>query len=99
IAWSRQQWPDQFSIALVAVGGYGRGELLPHSDIDLLILTRKEKHTAYKEAISGFLTLCWDIGLEIGQSVRSVKQCQQEAAKDITVATALMESRAITGAP
>lgn len=99
IAWGRQQWPDQFSIALVAVGGYGRGELLPHSDIDLLILTRKEKHTAYKEAISGFLTLCWDIGLEIGQSVRSVKQCQQEAAKDITVATALMESRAITGAP
>lgn len=99
IVWNHQQWPDQSSIALIAVGGYGRGELLPHSDIDLLILTRKERHTVYKEAISGFLTLCWDIGLEIGQSVRSVKQCQQEAANDITVVTALMESRTIIGAP
>lgn len=99
IAWERQQWPDQQHISLVAVGGYGRGELLPHSDIDLLILTRKDRNAAYKEYISAFLTLLWDIGLEIGQSVRSIKQCKQEAIKDITVATALMESRTIIGAP
>lgn len=98
IAWERQDWPDQENISLVAVGGYGRGELLPHSDIDLLILTRKDRNASYREYISAFLTLLWDIGLEIGQSVRSVKQCKQEAMKDITVATALMESRTITGA-
>jgi len=99
IAWERQAWPDQDNISLVAVGGYGRGELLPHSDIDLLILTRKDRNKIYRENISAFLTLLWDIGLEIGQSVRSVKQCKQEASKDITVATALMESRTLAGAP
>lgn len=97
IAWNFQQWPDADDIALVAVGGYGRGELLPHSDIDLLILTRKDKNRQYQECISAFLTSLWDIGLEIGQSVRSVKQCKQEAAKDITVVTALMESRTLVG--
>ncbi len=98
LAWQQQNWPDQKDIALLAVGGYGRGELLPHSDIDLLILTRKDRNTKYKDCISAFCTLLWDIGLEIGHSVRSVKQCKQEAIKDITVATALMETRAISGA-
>lgn len=97
IAWERQDWPNPNDISLVAVGGYGRGELLPHSDIDLLILTRKSRHTKYREYISAFLTLLWDIGLEPGQSVRSIKQCKQEALKDITVATALMESRTLVG--
>jgi [protein-PII] uridylyltransferase len=97
LAWSQQNWPDEADIALVAVGGYGRGELLPHSDIDILILTRKDKNAKYKACISGFLTLLWDIGLEIGQSVRSIKQCKIEAINDITVATALMESRTLTG--
>ena len=98
LAWQQQNWPDQKDIALLAVGGYGRGELLPHSDIDLLILTRKDRNTKYKDCISAFCTLLWDIGLEIGHSVRSVKQCKQEAIKDITVATALMETRTISGA-
>lgn len=98
LAWQQQNWPDQTDIALLAVGGYGRGELLPHSDIDLLILTRKDRNAKYKDCISAFCTLLWDIGLEIGHSVRSVKQCKQEAIKDITVATALMETRTITGA-
>ena len=97
LAWSLQDWPDDSNISLVAVGGYGRGELLPHSDIDLLILTRKDNSAKYKDCISSFLTLLWDIGLEIGQSVRSIKQCKTEAIKDITVATALMESRTIIG--
>ena len=70
---------------------------MPYSDIDLLILTKKNNNRSYKEAIASFLATCWDLGLEIGQSVRSVKQCAQEARKDITVATALMESRAIAG--
>lgn len=97
LAWAEQDWPDPQDISLVAVGGYGRGELLPHSDIDLLILTRRDRNQKYKSCISSFLTLLWDIGLEIGQSVRSIKQCKQEAVKDITVATALMESRTLVG--
>lgn len=97
LAWKTQNWPDEKDISLVAVGGYGRGELLPHSDIDLLILTRKDNASRYKSCISSFLTLLWDIGLEIGQSVRSIKQCKREAIDDITVATALMESRTLAG--
>lgn len=97
IAWKFQPWPEGEDIALVAVGGYGRGELLPHSDIDLLILTRRDRNKQYQDCISGFLTSLWDIGLDIGQSVRSVKQCKQEASKDITVVTALMESRTLIG--
>ncbi len=97
LAWQAQNWPDPKDISLVAVGGYGRGELLPHSDIDLLILTRSGRNRKYKEYISAFLTMLWDVGLEIGQSVRSIKQCKQEAIKDITVATALMESRSLIG--
>jgi len=98
LAWSAQNWPDPNDISLVAVGGYGRSELLPHSDIDLLLLTRKSRfNKKYKDYISAFLTMLWDIGLEPGHSVRSVRQCKQEAIKDITVATALMESRLLLG--
>lgn len=97
LAWQLQPWPDEKDISLVAVGGYGRSELLPHSDIDILILTRKDNATRYKSCISSFCTLLWDIGLEIGQSVRSIKQCKSESINDITVATALMESRTIIG--
>ena len=97
LAWQAQPWQNEKDISLVAVGGYGRGELLPHSDIDLLILTRNDKVSGFKSCISSFCTLLWDIGLEIGQSVRSIKQCKNEAINDITVATALMESRTIYG--
>lgn len=97
LAWQAQPWQNEKDISLVAVGGYGRGELLPHSDIDLLILTRNDNVSGYKSCISSFCTLLWDIGLEIGQSVRSIKQCKNEAINDITVATALMESRTIYG--
>ncbi|MDP1932518.1 MAG: [protein-PII] uridylyltransferase [Gammaproteobacteria bacterium] len=96
-AWERYSWGDPNNISLLAVGGFGRGELHPHSDIDLLLLTRKDDPAKYKESISGFFTLLWDINLEIGQSVRSIQQCRQEALKDITVATSLMESRTIVG--
>ncbi len=96
-AWDRYRWEDSSNIALLAVGGYGRGELHPHSDIDLLLLTRSDDHAKHKSNISAFFTFLWDINLEIGQSVRSIKQCRQEALKDITVATSLMESRTIVG--
>jgi [protein-PII] uridylyltransferase len=96
-AWDRYRWEDPGNIALLAVGGYGRGELHPHSDIDLLLLTRNDDHAKHKSNISAFFTFLWDINLDIGQSVRSIKQCRQEALKDITVTTSLMESRTIVG--
>lgn len=95
--WNRLPWPDLTNVGLLAVGGYGRGELLPHSDVDLLILTRKSRHTIYRDCISRFTTLLWDIGLDVGQSVRSARQCKAAARDDITIATTLMESRKLAG--
>jgi [protein-PII] uridylyltransferase len=85
-------------IALVAVGGYGRGELHPHSDIDLLILLADGAEDRHREAIETFVTLLWDIGLEIGQAVRTVTECVEAARADVTTATNLMESRLLAGA-
>ena len=96
-AWSRFDWSKGADIALVAVGGYGRGELHPFSDIDLLILLDDSDHEIFRESIEGFLTLLWDIGLEVGQSVRSIAECAEEARADLTVITNLMESRTIAG--
>ncbi|WP_027873605.1 [protein-PII] uridylyltransferase [Spongiibacter marinus] len=92
--WSQYQWGDD--ISLIAVGGYGRGELHPCSDIDLLILSRDDQHN-YRENIEGFITHLWDINLEIGHSVRSIDECRQAAIDDITVVTNLMESRPLEG--
>ncbi|MDE1949811.1 MAG: nucleotidyltransferase domain-containing protein, partial [Burkholderiales bacterium] len=83
--------------ALVAVGGYGRGELFPHSDIDVLVLLPEGLNDAWRAAVEGFITACWDIGLEIGSSVRTVEECTAEAARDVTVQTALLESRLVCG--
>lgn len=96
-AWERFDWSEDADIALLAVGGYGRGELHPFSDIDLLILLDSADHEIFREPIEGFLTLLWDIGLEVGQSVRSVAECAEEAQADLTVVTNLMESRTIAG--
>ena len=96
-AWQQFAWPDAEGIALVAAGGYGRGELHPHSDIDLLILLDNAEHERYREAIEGFLTLLWDIGLAVGQSVRTVDECVEQARADLTVITNLMESRTVAG--
>ncbi len=93
----RQQWPDDSQLSLLAVGGYGRGELLPHSDVDLLILTRKSNQSAYREAIARLTALLWDIGLDLGLGVRSIRQCKTAARGDITIATTLMESRTLAG--
>ncbi len=96
-AWDRLAWCEDADIALLAVGGYGRGELHPYSDIDLLILLDSADHETFREPIERFLTLLWDIGLEVGQSVRSVDECAEEARADLTVVTNLMESRTIAG--
>ncbi|MDE2564411.1 MAG: [protein-PII] uridylyltransferase [Burkholderiales bacterium] len=84
--------------ALVAVGGYGRGELFPYSDIDVLVLLPAVQDEAANEAIARFFTACWDIGLEIGSSVRTVQECVAESARDVTVQTALLEARRVCGA-
>ena len=85
------------SLALAAVGGYGRGELYPASDIDLLILLPQEASSALQEKLERLVGHFWDIGLEIGHSVRTVQECLEEAAGDITVQTALLEARLLTG--
>jgi [protein-PII] uridylyltransferase len=94
-AWNQYEWDE--NVSLVAVGGYGRGELHPHSDIDLLILMRKDFSKVYRERIEMFITFLWDIQLKIGHSVRSISQCVDEAKADISVATNLMETRLVCG--
>jgi len=85
----------------VAVGGFGRGELFPHSDIDVLLLLPEgqspDRDETLRQRIETFISSCWDAGLEIGSSVRTVDECLAEAAKDVTVQTALLESRALCG--
>ncbi|MDX1444509.1 MAG: nucleotidyltransferase domain-containing protein, partial [Gammaproteobacteria bacterium] len=96
-AWRRLlDEPRTRDLAFVAVGGYGRGELHPASDIDILILCAEEPDDTLISEIEKLLTFLWDVGLEIGHSVRTVDQCR-EAAADITVVTALMEARLLDG--
>ena len=89
-------------VALVAVGGFGREELFPHSDVDVLLLLPDDQSpdndAQLKGQIEAFIGNCWDAGLEIGSSVRTVSECLAQAAKDVTVQTSLLESRLITGA-
>jgi [protein-PII] uridylyltransferase len=83
--------------ALIATGGYGRGELYPSSDIDLLVLLAREPEAAERESLERFIGTLWDIGLEIGHSVRTVEGCLQAAANDVTVRTTLLEARYLAG--
>jgi [protein-PII] uridylyltransferase len=84
-------------LALVAVGGYGRGELHPSSDIDVMVLLPKSDSADWQPDIEAFLTFLWDIGLEVGHSVRSIDDCQRESLADISVATTLFEARLLAG--
>ena len=105
LCWQRFNWDENLSslrksrISLVAVGGYGRGELLPNSDIDLLILIERANAQHHSSNIQSFLALLWDVGLEVGHSVRSVKESLHQATHDVTVMTALLDARAICGTP
>ncbi|WP_196140539.1 [protein-PII] uridylyltransferase [Aliikangiella sp. G2MR2-5] len=87
------------ALSLIAVGGYGRGELHPFSDIDLLILIDKSISQAEKESIEIFITLLWDCRLKVGHAVRTAKECISLAKDDLTIATNLMESRLLVGNP
>jgi [protein-PII] uridylyltransferase len=96
-AWRMHLGEAATRLALVAVGGYGRGELHPGSDIDIMIIVPDGDDTGWHERAADFLAFLWDIGLEVGHSVRSVADCVREAGADVTVVTTLMESRLLDG--
>jgi [protein-PII] uridylyltransferase len=95
-----QVWQDlQFgnTASLIACGGYGRQELFPYSDVDLLILIPKGRNKHLSQKIEQFISLIWDLGLRIGHSVRSINETKIEVKRDITVQTNLLESRYLNG--
>jgi [protein-PII] uridylyltransferase len=96
-AWVRHTGKFAEDLALVTVGGYGRGELHPSSDIDIMVLLPKSDSADWQSDIERFLTFLWDIGLEVGHSVRSIDDCQRESLADISVATTLFEARLLAG--
>lgn len=95
--WNQLNLSSFSSLSLVAVGGYGRQELQPYSDIDILFVYTKESVEELNEVIPKFTTLLWDLKLEIGQSVRTIKECIEEGKKDVTIATNLLETRLLIG--
>ena len=101
-AWNALGLAGGGDAALVAVGGYGRGELHPGSDVDLLVLVGAERAAALDRrgsdpGIESFVTLAWDLGIEVGHAVRSVGQCAVEARRELTVITNLIEARPLAG--
>jgi [protein-PII] uridylyltransferase len=96
-AWQLMGLHKQQQLALIAVGGYGRGQLQPYSDIDLLLLSQKKLSEAQQELIGQFITFLWDIGLDVGQAVRTIKETVSLAKNDVTIATNLIEARLLTG--
>jgi [protein-PII] uridylyltransferase len=97
--WDKAGFEAGFS--LIAVGGFGRGELFPHSDVDVLVLlpdgTQVERDDSLKTRIESFIGSCWDAGLEIGSSVRTLEECVAESSRDVTIQTSLLECRLLTG--
>jgi [protein-PII] uridylyltransferase len=95
--WRAQALSDVGDWALIAVGGYGRGELHPCSDIDILLLVPEAPDERGRNAVERLVTFLWDIGLEVGHSVRTVEECAQESVADVGVMTTLLESRMLAG--
>jgi len=96
-AWRLHVGAHSSEVNLIAVGGYGRGELHPCSDIDVLILLPKSAVTEAEAGIERFLAFLWDIGLEVGHAVRTIDDCQRESAADVSVATTFIEARLLSG--
>jgi [protein-PII] uridylyltransferase len=96
-AWSMHIGEHVRDVALIAVGGYGRGELNLCSDIDIMILLPKSESAPWQGSLEKFLTFMWDIGLEVGHSVRTIDDCQRESAADVSVATTMIEARLLQG--
>lgn len=94
-AWHQHTWRED--CGLIAVGGYGRAELHPHSDIDILILFEDDHVESQAANIEAFIMFLWDIGLDIGHSVRTLAQCTKLASNDITIVTNMMECRSVVG--
>ena len=92
--WSESSMPR--GLALVAVGGYGRGQLFPHSDVDVMVLL-PENVDVPRDAIERLLATLWDVGLELSHAVRTLDECEREMTGDITVRTSLLEHRLIAG--
>lgn len=90
-------YPLPVQSSLCAVGGYGRGELFPCSDIDLLILLKNPPTASEQDQLEVFIAALWDLGLEVGHSVRTIDECLEAAQKDVTIATGLLESRLLFG--
>ena len=84
-------------LGIFAVGGYGRGELHPFSDIDLLLLTTSELSPTENQKIETFVSVLWDLGLDIGHSVRTLKQAKDQAREDVVTMTNMLEFRKLTG--
>jgi [protein-PII] uridylyltransferase len=84
------------NLSAVAVGGYGRGQLYPHSDVDVLILL-PDGTTPPAAAIEQFFALLWDIGVELSHAVRTIAECEAELAADVTIRTSLLEHRLLAG--
>jgi [protein-PII] uridylyltransferase len=98
--WQQYSWREPENIALIAVGGYGRGELHPCSDVDIMILfAREPSDPATLSNVESFIMFLWDVRLEVGHSVRTLEECAEEAAADITTATNLVEARLLIGPP
>jgi [protein-PII] uridylyltransferase len=96
--WQQRLEPDLAGrLALVAVGGYGRGELHPCSDVDFLVLVPAPLAEVERASVERLVSFLWDIGLEVGHSVRTVAECAEESAADVGVMTTLMESRRLAG--
>ena len=95
VLWKAHGMP--VDIALVAVGGYGRDQLYPHSDVDILILLPRSPDDALREQLERLIGALWDIGLDVGHSVRTIDECMDMAANDVTVQTNLLESRLLAG--
>ena len=95
--WQEIGLSEQQGISLIAVGGYGRREMFPLSDLDFLILVEQIPSPEIEEKITQFIQFLWDCGFEVGNSVRTLEQCESEGKQDITIATNLLEARFLAG--